>query len=390
MTGATSRALAPGTQRLVLDQPFLLESGATLPTLTLAWRSWGRLSASGDNAVVVCHALTGSADADLWWAPLFGPGKVLDPTRDFIVCSNVLGGCSGSTGPASLAPDGERWGGRFPPVTIRDQVRAQMALADHLGIRRIGLVLGGSMGGLQALEWALMDPERVAAVATLAASGRHSPWCAVWSEAQRQALAADPKYRGGHYPADDPPHAGLAAARAMAMVSYRSPASLARRFGRANGAEVFGARSHSPDELAVRGWLRHHGEDLVRRFDAHSYRILIDAMDTHDLARGRGRYEQVLRGLHQPVLVGSIASDALYVPADQHELVRLLPNAELLEIDSIHGHDGFLIDAATFQDRLAGFRRRTDPRLAVADGEQPPPPKPQTPRLRQVPDPSRA
>jgi homoserine O-acetyltransferase len=374
MTAGPLRTWAAETQRLVLDRPLRLESGATLPGVTIAWRSWGRLSARAENAVIVCHALTGSADADRWWAPLFGPGKALDPTRDFIVCSNVLGGCYGTTGPASLAPDGRRWGARFPALTIRDQVRAQMALADHLGIARIGLVVGGSMGGLQALEWALLDADRVAAVATLAASGRHSPWCAAWSEAQRQALFADPKYRGGDYPPDDPPLAGLAAARAMAMVSYRSPDSFARRFGRATGAQISGTHVHSPDELAVRGWLRHHGEALVRRFDAHSYRILIDAMDTHDLARGRGAYEDVLRGLRQPVLVGSINSDALYVPADQHQLVRLLPNAELLEIDSIHGHDGFLIDAAAFGQRLAVFRRRIAPHSAPAASDTAPRP----------------
>ncbi|THF67589.1 homoserine O-acetyltransferase [Pseudothauera nasutitermitis] len=373
----TGFQLSRETRRLVLDQPFLLESGASLPRLEIAWRGWGRLAPGGDNAVLVCHALTGSADADAWWAPFFGAGRVLDPQRDFIVCSNVLGGCYGSSGPASIAPDGRRWGGRFPTLTIRDQVRAQIALADALGIRRIQLVLGGSMGGLQALEWALLDPARVHTVATLAASGRHSAWCAVWSEAQRQALAADPKYRDGHYDPADPPRAGLAAARTVAMVSYRSAASLGERFGRSTGAEAFGERAHSPDELAARGWLRHHGQALVERFDAHSYRVLIDAMDTHDLGRGRGGYEQALRAIRQPVLVGSIASDTLYVPADQHELARLSPRAELLTIDSVHGHDGFLIDAADFHDALLDFRQRHERHPTASRGAQAsPPPSP--------------
>jgi len=354
----TLAASSRHTRRLLLEQPFALESGQSLPGLEIAWRSWGRLNEAADNAVLVCHALTGSADADTWWAPLFGRGRILDPARDFIVCSNVLGGCYGTTGPASIAPDGQRWGSRFPHITVRDQVRVQMALADALSIRRIKLVIGGSMGGLQALEWAVMNPERVEAVASLAASARHSAWCAAWSEAQRQALAADPKYRNGDYPADDPPRAGLAAARAMAMISYRSPASFATRFGRAAGASVFGDNAHSPDELAARGWLRHHGERFVDRFDAHSYRVLIDAMDTHDLSRGRGSLAQVLGSLHQPVLIGSIASDALYVPADQHELIRLIRHVDLLQIDSVHGHDGFLIDAASFQAELAEFKDR--------------------------------
>lgn len=360
----TGFSLSRETKRLVIDRPFFLEaggeSGIFLPRLGIAYRSWGKLAPNGDNAIVVCHALTGSADADRWWAPYFGAGRVLDPEKDFIVCSNVLGGCYGTTGPISKAPDGRPWGGRFPALTIRDQVRAQIALADTLGIRRIRLVLGGSMGGLQALEWALLDPERVQAVASIAASGRHSAWCAVWSEAQRLALASDPKYRDGHYHPQDPPRAGLAAARAVAMVTYRSPQSLASRFGRASGAEVFGTQAHSPTDLAVSSWLRHHGQTLVDRFDANSYRRLLDAMDTHDLARGRGDYESVLRSIRQPVLVGSIKSDALYVPDDQRELARLIPGARLVEIDSVHGHDGFLIDAEALHPELLAFKHNND------------------------------
>jgi homoserine O-acetyltransferase len=348
------------TQRLTLERPFTLESGAVLPAVSIAYRTWGTLAPGADNAIVVCHALTGSAHADEWWAPLFGAGRVLDPGRDFILCSNALGGCYGTTGPTSPAPDGRPWGGRFPAVTIRDQVRVQMALADALGIRRVRLVIGGSMGGLQALEWALLDPERTVAVATIAAAGRHSPWCLVWSEAQRLALAADPKYRAGDYDPQDPPRAGLAAARAVAMVTYRSPESLAQRFGRATGAMVFGRRSDVPGDFAVNGWLRHHGRSLVERFDANSYRVLLDAMDTHDLARVRGDYESVLAGIRQPVLVGSIESDAIYCPSDQLELARLIPRAHLLNIASNDGHDGFLTDAALFQTELLAFRRMID------------------------------
>lgn len=348
------------TRQLTLERPFTLESGAVLPAVSIAYRTWGTLAPGADNAIVVCHALTGSAHADAWWAPLFGAGRVLDPGRDFILCSNALGGCYGTTGPTSPAPDGRPWGGRFPAVTIRDQVRVQMALADALGIRRVRLVIGGSMGGLQALEWALLDPGRTVAVATIAAAGRHSPWCLVWSEAQRHALAADPKYLDGHYDPRDPPRAGLAAARAVAMVTYRSPESLAQRFGRATGAMVFGQRSDVPGDFAVNGWLRHHGRTLVERFDANSYRVLLDAMDTHDLARGRGDYESVLAGIRQPVLVGSIESDALYCPSDQLELARLIPRARLMNIASYDGHDGFLTDAALFQAELLAFKRMID------------------------------
>lgn len=344
-------------QTRVLDQggALELESGVTLPGLQIAFRTWGRLSPRADNAVIVCHALTGSADADDWWAPLFGPGRCLDPERHFIVCSNVLGGCYGSSGPTTPAPDGQPWGARFPRVTIRDQVRAQMVLADALGIRHIRFVIGGSMGGLQALEWAVLDPQRVAAVVSIAASGRHAPWCVAWSEAQRLALAADPKYRGGDYDPADPPLAGLAAARAVAMVSYRSPGSLNQRFARSSGAEVFGERAAAPDDFAVQGWLRHHGAALSERFDANSYRVLLDAMDSHDLGRGRGGCSKALSRIHQPVLVGSVPSDALYVPEDQLFLVSQLSRATLIAIDSEHGHDGFLIDAARFEPAVRRF-----------------------------------
>lgn len=344
-----------GEHKRVLDQPFALESGSVLPELDIAYRTWGKLSPGADNAVIVCHALTGDADVARWWAPLFGPGKTLDPTDSFIVCSNSLGSCYGTSGPDSEAPDGERWGARFPRLTLRDQVRAQIALADALGIRSIRFVIGGSMGGLQALEWALLDPKRVRAVISIAATALHSPWAMVWSEAQRLALRADPLFRGGFYPPERPPEAGLAAARAIAMVSYRSPGSLAQRFGRASGAEVFGSRAHSPNEFAARGWLRHHAKSLAERFDANSYVALLDAMDSHDLGRGRGGVETALARLTQPALIGAIASDALYVPDEQRDLVRHLPNARLLEIDSGHGHDGFLIDAGRFEAALRAF-----------------------------------
>jgi homoserine O-acetyltransferase/O-succinyltransferase len=344
------------TRQLVLDRPLALDCGALLREVKIAYRTWGRLSSGADNAIVVCHALTGSADADRWWAPFFGAGRLLDPAQDFVVCSNVLGGCYGTTGPTEPAPDGRPWGRRFPALSVRDQVRAQMALADALGIRRIRLVVGGSMGGMQALEWALLDPRRVGAVASIAASARHSSWCMAWSEAQRMALSADPRFRDGDYDPLDPPEAGLAAARAIGMTSYRSPTSLGRRFGRRSGAEAFGERADRPHDFAVNGWLRHHGRLLVDRFDANSYRVLLDAMDTHDLARDRGSLEQVLRGIRQPVLVGSIDSDALYCPSDQRELARAIPGATLLRIDSDHGHDGFLIDADAYQADLLAFK----------------------------------
>ncbi|MEM6796911.1 MAG: homoserine O-acetyltransferase, partial [Acidobacteriota bacterium] len=241
-----------------LPGAFRLESGVEIESVEIAYRTWGRLDASGSNAVLLCHALTGSADADLWWNELFGSGRTLDPERgDFIICSNVLGSCYGSTGPASAGPDGRPWGSAFPAVTIRDMVRAQAALLDHLGVRRLRLVAGGSMGGMQALEWPLLFPDRVDAVAAIGCSARHSAWCIGLSEAQRQAITADPKWRGGRYPPADPPAAGLAAARAMAMCTYRSWASFEQRFGRDLYAQE--SAEGGPAPFAVESYLRHHG-----------------------------------------------------------------------------------------------------------------------------------
>lgn len=337
---------SPETLVFYSGEPFPLSNGKQLTGLKIAYRTWGTLSPHADNAIIVCHALTGSADADVWWRPLIGPGKAIDTDRFFIVCSNALGSCYGTTGPASYAPDGRKWGARFPAISIRDQVSAQMLIANALGIRRIHSVIGGSLGGLQSLEWAWMARNRLKSVISIAASGRHSPWCIAWSEAQRMALRSDPRYREGDYTADNPPDKGLAAARALAMISYRSADSLNARFG---------ATSQQHQGAPVMDWLNHHGKSLVERFDAHSYRILLDAMDTHNIAISRGFYTEVLRTMDLPVMIGSISSDVLYRPREQAELATYLPNAQHITIDSNHGHDGFLIDAKQFARTIADF-----------------------------------
>lgn len=346
---ARSPAHALAGERQYFAVPELrLEGGAVLREVRVAYRTWGRLDDDGGNAVVVCHALTGSADADQWWAPLFGAGRTLDPARDFVVCANVLGGCAGTTGPSSPRPGGaEPYGPGFPAVTVRDLVRLQERLVRGLGVRRVRLVLGGSLGGLQTLEWAALFPELVEAIAPIAASARHSPWCVAWSEAQRQAIFADPRWQGGWYRADAPPRAGLAAARMMAMVSYRSAESFAVRFGRGEAA---------PSLFAVEDWLHHHGRALVERFDANSYVALTRAMDRHDLARGRGTLAQALGAIRQPALVVGVSSDVLYPLAEQRQLADLLPGGRLAVLDSVHGHDAFLLDAAALDALLVEFR----------------------------------
>lgn len=354
--------VSPATRVHVLAEPFELESGVLLPRVEVAYRTWGRLAAGADNAVLVCHALTGSADVDAWWSELLGPGRALDPDRDFVVASNVLGSCYGTTGPLSPVDRGlPAWGGDFPRVTVRDVVRLQERLLTHLGVHRLRLVVGGSLGGMQVLEWAALFGDRVDAIAPIAVSGRHSAWCIALSAAQRQAIAADPRWLGGHYPPAAPPESGLAAARMIAMCSYRSRASFEERFARESHADGWSdAHSGGVGErsaFAVEGYLRHQGRKLVDRFDANSYVALTHVMDSHDLGRGRGRYEQVLRSLKLPALVVAIDSDVLYPPIEQRELASLLPHAELAWLRSAHGHDAFLLETRELDRLLLGFRR---------------------------------
>lgn len=328
--------------------PFHLESGATLPEVQVAYRTWGELAPDGGNAVLVCHALTGSADADAWWGGLFGAGKALDPARDFIVCSNVLAGCYGTSGPIQAHPeDGEPWGSRFPEVTIRDMVRLQALLLDHLGVERLKLVLGPSLGGMQVLEWAATFPGRVQAMAPIGVSGRHSAWCISIGEAQRRAICLDPDWRDGRYALDRPPRHGLAVARMMAMVSYRSWENFETRFGR---------KTQDWDgRFAAASYLDYQGEKLYRRFDANTYVRLTQAMDSHDLARGRGDYAEVLGRIDIPALVVSVDSDVLYPPHEQRELAGLLPRAHYEVLHTPAGHDGFLIETDALSEMILRF-----------------------------------
>ena len=345
---ARAAFIAPETRFLTLGREFPLELGGGLPELRIAYRTWGALSTQGDNGVLVCHALTGSADADRWWTGMFGPGRALDPDRDFIVCSNILGSCYGTTGPTSLHPQsGRPYLGEFPAVTIRDMVHAQRELLAALGVKRLKLVVGGSLGGMQVLEWALCHPEMVEAIAPIACSASHSAWAIGLSEAQRQAIYADARWAGGRYDPADPPVAGLAAARMMAMCSYRHKASFEERFGR---------RPQTADLFAMESYLRYQGRQLVERFDAATYVTLTRAMDTHDLGRGRGDLEEVLRSVRVPTLVVSIDSDVLYLPDEQERMAALIPGARLARLASSDGHDAFLIDVDWLSGLLAEFR----------------------------------
>ncbi len=337
------------TQTLRLEGGFELESGERLPEVEVAYRTWGQ---PGKRAILVCHALTGSADADDWWSGLFGPGRLLDPERSFIVASNVLGGCYGTSGPTSPMPgQGVHYAADFPRVSIRDMVNLQAAWLDALGVETLELVLGGSMGGMQVLEWPLLHPNRVEAIAPLAVSARHSPWCIGLSEAQRQAIRADPGWRDGYYRLGSGPRRGLAAARMMAIASYRSWSSF---------DDAFGRELHAEGHFEVESYMRYQGEKLVDRFDANTYIRLTEAMDSHDLGRGRGDYREVLRRIEQPALVVGIESDLLYPLREQEELVEALPNAELRIVRSTKGHDAFLVELEQIDEMLREFFRGTE------------------------------
>ena len=350
--------ISPETRFLRLPGGFELDSGERLRGVEVAYRSWGERSPAGDNTVVVLHALTGSADVDRWWGKLLGPGRALDPARDFVVAPNLLGSCFGTTGPASPSREpGELRGADFPAISVRDQARLVWRWLDALGIDRLRLAVGGSLGGMVALELALLERGRLDAAALLQAPGRHGPWAIAFSELARRALELDPKFRGGRYPADDPPRDGLALARAIAMASYRSRASFEQRFGR----DLRGGR------FEVANYLEHQGRRLAERFDARSYLTLLGAMDRHDVARGRGHFESVLAGLDLPTLVLSCPSDVLYPEAEQLELVAWLPGADWVSLDSGHGHDAFLLEQASVGRVLRGFRRRVEEGAAGAE-----------------------
>jgi len=344
--------VSTATRSLVLEGFFDLEGGGRLEQVTVAFRTWGRLNAAGDNAVLVCHALTGSADVDDWWGGLLGPGQALDPEVDFVVATNVLGGCYGTTGPGSPDPSGAgSLGGDFPAITIRDQVQVQAEALKVLGVRGLRLVVGGSMGGMQALEWAAMEPLPVGAIAAIGAPASHSPWAVGLADAQRLAIRTDPAWRNGRYDPRTPPRQGLAVARMIAMCTYRSPGSFQLRFQR---------ERHPTGPFQVESYLRYQGEKLGDRFDPNAYLTLTEAMDTHDLARDRGCLAEVLSGLRAHVLVVGIRSDVLYQPDEVEGLARGIPHAELAWIDSPHGHDAFLMEQELLSQTLRTFRKRIE------------------------------
>ncbi|HEU0102616.1 MAG TPA: homoserine O-acetyltransferase [Mycobacteriales bacterium] len=332
-----------------------LERGGHLPAVRVAYETWGTPRVEGGevtNAVLVLHALTGDSHVAGpagpghptagWWDPLIGP-EALDPDRWWVVAPNVLGGCQGTTGPGSPAPDGRAWGGRWPALTVRDQVETERRVADLLGVRRWALVVGGSMGGYRGLEWAVTHPDRVARLAAIATTAAASADQIGVQSAQLLAVTSDPGWQGGDYDRDTPgPRTGLGIARRMAHLTYRSAYELETRFGR---QPQDGEDPLAGGRFAVQSYLDHQADKLARRFDAGSYVTLTEAMNTHDLGRGRGGVEAALGRVRARTAVVAVDSDRLYPPEQQRRIAAGIPAAlPLTVVASPYGHDGFLLE----------------------------------------------
>jgi homoserine O-acetyltransferase len=339
----------------VLDEPLLLECGRALAGVTLHYAVYGRLNAARDNAVLVCHALSGSALVGSWWPEIFAPGAVLSLDHDFVICINMLGSCYGSTGPGSVDPEtGKIYGPDFPLVSIRDNVRAQARLLDSLGIQRLRLVLGGSIGGMQALDWAIHDPERVQraliiGVAPLSAMGL------ALNHLQRQAIQRDPEWAGGNYLPQRPPRQGLAFARQIAMMSYKSAELFDERYGRKpnrNGEDPWGLDNQGGGLIGGRfdiaGYLDHQGERFNERFDANAYLAILRTMDIWDPLRGGRTPEEAFGGIRARISFVGISSDWLFPPQSVRDFAYTIRAAgvhcDYREMTSAHGHDAFLAE----------------------------------------------
>ena len=348
-----------------------LQLGGQLGPVTVAYETWGSLNAAGDNAVLIAHALTGSSHAHdaehldntkvAWWNPLIGPGRFFDTSRYFVICSNIVGSCYGSTGPSSIDLDtGRPYGIRFPVITIHDMVEAQRRLIDHLGVRQLAMVAGGSIGGQQALEWAVAYPELVQKAIVVAATAWLTAQAIAFSEVQRQAILADPRWQGGDYLPGQGPEAGLAIARMLAMITYQSEEGMELRFARetARQSDIVAPSGHTDfgKRFDVEGYLYYQGQSLVKRFDANSYLYISRAMDLYDVSEGYPSLEATLRRVRSKTLFIGIRSDFLFPAARVRWLAEQVRaaggDASYVELDSPHGHDAFLKEWKQMIDAL--------------------------------------
>lgn len=349
-----------------------LEAGGRLGPITLTYETYGRLNEDRSNAILVFHALSGDAHAagfhsrndekPGWWDLMIGPGKAFDTTRYFVVCANTIGGCKGSTGPSSINPaTGRPYGTDFPVITVKDMVRAQVPLLDHLGIRQLLAVAGGSMGGFEALQFAVSFPDRCRLVLPIATAGRQSAQNIAFNEIGRRAILADPRWKNGFYYDGEPPVDGLSIARMVGHVTYLSDETLRRKFGRKakNGTCADGGRSFREPYFEVESYLRYKGESFTKRFDANSYLYITRAIDLFDLAPGCDSLEPAFRGCKSRFLVLSFSSDWLYPPRQSEELVEAIRanglSAKYHMIESSYGHDAFLLEADKMEEVVSQF-----------------------------------
>jgi len=325
---------------------FPLESGGALRDAEVRYRTWGTMNAAKNNILVVCHALTGNASLDTWWGGLLGPGKAFDTNKYLVVCANVLGSCYGTTGPTSVNPlTGEKYGSDFPKVTIRDTVRLHMSmLREGLGVKGVHCAVGGSLGGMQVLEWLLCGaPDFVHSGFAIGCGAQHTAWQIAISETQRQAILSTP----------EDPARGLAVARMIAMVSYRTQMAYDRKFGRDK-------QDGKGDKWKVQSYLEYQGAKFLSRFDPESFVALTKLMDTHDVGRGRGGIKAALESIAQPTMILGITSDVLYPLAEQQELAECIPNAQFGRIESSEGHDGFLLEEDQVSEAAVTFLRSVE------------------------------
>ncbi len=360
-------------------QTLPLRSGEKLEGFTLAYETYGTLNEARSNAILICHALSGDAhvagyhstnpnEKPGWWDDAVGPGKMFDTDRFFVICSNVIGGCQGSTGPSSLGPDGKRYAMRFPFVTVKDMVAAQRYLLDHLGIEKLFSVAGGSMGGMQALQWAVDYPERVGSVLFIASTARSSTQNIAFNEIGRQAIYADPNWKQGDYYDGPAPSAGLSVARMVGHITYMSETSLESKFGRETQSGSDLAYNFDID-FSVESYLKHQGEKFVERFDANSYLYITKALDYYDVADGFGSMEAALAQTRCPFLVVSFSSDWLYTDAQAQELVTALKavgrEVEYDHVEASFGHDSFLVEVETMTHLIGGYLNRLAERTGL-------------------------
>jgi len=339
VTGAWLEDHEPGDRRFLKIGDIALESGETLQDITIAYQSWGQLNENKDNAILVNHAMTGWSDVPGWWPSMVGPGLPFDTDKYFVVCPNVIGGCQGSTGPSSIAPDGKRYGSRFPSITIRDMVAAEIKFSDALGINKYRLAVGPSLGGMRALEWAVQFPDRVGAICTIGSSAVATGDQIGTASIQIRAIKSDPNFNNGdYYELDRGPIDGMGIARRIAHLTYRTEAEMDIRFGRELQGDDTG-------RYAVESYLDHQANKLAHRFDANAYISLTEAMNSHDIGRGRGGVVAALESIMIPVVAVSIDTDRLFPVRLQAEIADFTPlAAPLVTISSPFGHDGFLVE----------------------------------------------